>query len=170
LNGTSAGACSSLWLALHDDMADPESEDPVLRESTKPTCVAAVNGQTYFDPEWIKANIGWNANRHRMAYLSFGSPSALDMLNNNENYQDLIYEFSPISHVDADDPPVYLQYGSDLTVPAPTINAGIHHGIFGIELKKRADIAGMECYLNITNYSQSIYPSALKFIKVMLSR
>ena len=29
--GGSAGACSSLWLAFHDDLADPGSDDPVAR-------------------------------------------------------------------------------------------------------------------------------------------
>ena len=33
--GASAGACSSLWLLYHDDLADPESEDPIARESTR---------------------------------------------------------------------------------------------------------------------------------------
>ncbi|MDH4477276.1 MAG: alpha/beta hydrolase, partial [Verrucomicrobiaceae bacterium] len=28
-SGSSAGACSSLWLAFHDDMADPNSPDPI---------------------------------------------------------------------------------------------------------------------------------------------
>ena len=41
--GGSAGGCSSLWLALHDDMADANSQDPVARESTRLLC-AAVNG------------------------------------------------------------------------------------------------------------------------------
>jgi acetyl esterase/lipase len=41
--GGSAGACSSLWLAFHDDMAKPDSADPVARESTRLTA-AAVNG------------------------------------------------------------------------------------------------------------------------------
>ena len=27
--GGSAGACSSLWLAFHDDLADPDSDDPI---------------------------------------------------------------------------------------------------------------------------------------------
>ena len=33
--GGSAGACSSLWLAFHDDLADSASSDPVARESTR---------------------------------------------------------------------------------------------------------------------------------------
>ena len=34
LMGASAGATSSLWIGLQDDMSD-KSKDPVLRESTK---------------------------------------------------------------------------------------------------------------------------------------
>src|SRR5262249_1001720 len=41
--GGSAGGCSSLWLAFHEDMADPGSTDPIARESTRLYC-AAVNG------------------------------------------------------------------------------------------------------------------------------
>ncbi len=42
--GGSAGGASSLWLAFHDDMADPKSDDPVARESTRLYC-AAVQGR-----------------------------------------------------------------------------------------------------------------------------
>src|SRR5690348_15886726 len=30
----------SLWLALHDDLADPKSDDPIARESTRLSCAA----------------------------------------------------------------------------------------------------------------------------------
>jgi len=40
--GGSAGACSSLWLAFHDDLADPKSSDPVARESTRLLCAAVI--------------------------------------------------------------------------------------------------------------------------------
>jgi acetyl esterase/lipase len=33
--GGSAGAGISLWLGFHDDLADPKSEDSVLRQSTR---------------------------------------------------------------------------------------------------------------------------------------
>ena len=33
--GGSAGAASSLWLAYHDDMANPKSDDPILRQSSR---------------------------------------------------------------------------------------------------------------------------------------
>ncbi len=39
-SGGSAGACSSLWLAFHPEMADPASSDPIARESTRLWCAA----------------------------------------------------------------------------------------------------------------------------------
>lgn len=53
LMGISAGAGTSLWLATHDDMADPRSSDPVARESTRVEAVAAISPQsTYNMPAW----------------------------------------------------------------------------------------------------------------------
>lgn len=52
--GGSAGAGLSLWLGFHDDLADPKSDDPVLRESTRLTCMAVLQGQTSYDPRFIR--------------------------------------------------------------------------------------------------------------------
>jgi len=46
VTGGSAGGCTSLWLIYRDDMANPDSDDPVERESTKPTCAAVEAAQT----------------------------------------------------------------------------------------------------------------------------
>ena len=51
LTGGSAGACTSMWILCHDDMADPKSEDPVLRKSTRVTAAAVAGGQTSIDPK-----------------------------------------------------------------------------------------------------------------------
>lgn len=48
-SGGSAGAGTALWLAFSDDMADPENEDPVLRESTRLTCAGAFSTQSTYD-------------------------------------------------------------------------------------------------------------------------
>jgi hypothetical protein len=47
--GDSAGAGASLWLAFHDDLADPASPDPVLRESSRITCAGARYAQATYD-------------------------------------------------------------------------------------------------------------------------
>jgi len=56
--GGSAGACSSLWLAYHDDLADPKSSDPIARESTRLWCAAVTGAQTSLDPQQMKAPSG----------------------------------------------------------------------------------------------------------------
>src|SRR5918996_937532 len=56
--GGSAGACTSLWLAFHDDLADPKSDDPVARQSSRLTCAAVLGAQVSYDPRWIKEKIG----------------------------------------------------------------------------------------------------------------
>ena len=47
--GGSAGAGTSLWLAFHDDLADPANPDPVLRESSRITAAAATGTQATYD-------------------------------------------------------------------------------------------------------------------------
>lgn len=59
LTGGSAGACTSMWLLLHDDLADPKAEDPVARQSTR-VCAAAVSaGQTSISTP-RSSNPGWD--------------------------------------------------------------------------------------------------------------
>lgn len=48
-SGGSAGAGTSLWLAFSNDMAEPESLDPVLRESTRISCAGAFDTQATYD-------------------------------------------------------------------------------------------------------------------------
>ena len=52
--GGSAGAGISLWLAFHDDLADPQSPDPIARESTRLTCAGVMGPQTTLDPQQMK--------------------------------------------------------------------------------------------------------------------
>ena len=47
--GGSAGSGTATWLAFHDDMAEPNSPDPVLRESTRLTVVGALATQATYD-------------------------------------------------------------------------------------------------------------------------
>lgn len=47
--GGSAGAGTSLWLAFHDDLADPMNHDPVLRESSRLIAAGANSTQFSYD-------------------------------------------------------------------------------------------------------------------------
>ncbi|HVW35919.1 MAG TPA: alpha/beta hydrolase, partial [Pirellulales bacterium] len=70
LTGGSAGACTSMWLLLHDDLADPKAKDPVLRESTRVCAAAVVAGQTSIDPKVIEGWLGPNVLKHRMINMA----------------------------------------------------------------------------------------------------
>ena len=167
LTGSSAGACSSLWLALHDDMADPGSDDPVLRESTKPTCAAVINGQTSLDPEWIEKNIGAVASNYPMLAEAFGAANSEEIVKSRDKYEKIVVECSPMSHLDKGDPPIYFLYLYGPTLPPKDRAHGIHHPVFGNKFKEKADEAGLECHVNVKN-DKSKYGSLEGFVRAKL--
>ena len=154
-SGGSAGACSSLWLAFHDDMADPTNTDPVARESTRLLAAAVTGAQTTLDPAQMKA---WTPNS-RYGGHAFGfmpSPDKRDtqfaeFLAARDRLLPQIEQYSPYALVTADDPPVYLFYANapDLGEPAkdPT-----HSANFGVKLQERLAEVGVPCEL--------VYPDA----------
>lgn len=141
ITGASAGGCTALWIACHDDLADPDSEDPVERESTRVLGVAVVAAQTSIDPKQIEPWIGPNV-YHRMIYRAVGEKSIKAVKQNYEKYEATYETYSPYNHLTSDDPPLFLRYSDDLTVPAKNLLHGIHHGQFGIRLKEKAEKAG----------------------------
>lgn len=155
LTGGSAGACTSMWILLHDDLADPKATDPVLKESSR-VCAAAVNaGQTSIDPKVIEGWLGPNVLKHRMINMAVGEATIEGALKNYDKYHDLYVEFSPYNHVDAKDPPLFMTYGADMTLPSKDAGHGIHHPVYGVKLKEKSDSVGHECHLLIPGVSKS---------------
>lgn len=140
--GGSAGACSSLWLAFHDDLADPRSPDPVARESTRLWCAAVAGAQTTLDPQQMKA---WTPNSTYGGH-AFGRPNFAAFLADREALLPWIAEYSPYALVTSDDPPVYLTYaappalGQNQKDPTHTAN-------FGVKLQERCAAARVACEL-----------------------
>lgn len=165
LTGGSAGACTSMWILLHDDLADPEADDPVQRESTRVAAAAVHAGQTSIDPPVIEAWLGPNVLKHRMIHLSVGEPSIEAALENYQQHRALYREFSPYNHLDADDPPLLMTYGNDMTLPSKDAGHGIHHPVYGVKMKQKADQVGHECHLLIQGVSTSEqYSDAKEFL------
>jgi carboxylesterase type B len=152
--GGSAGAGMSLWLGFHDDMADPKNEDPVLRQSTRLTCMAVNNGQTSYDPRFIrKLYPGTDTySNSALAQLFDIDMKQLDNLP-AEKYK-LFEEVSALTHLTADDPPVLMTYDSDYDTPISSRSIGIHHPRFGKVLKERMDKLGIECVVH-TDFKKS---------------
>ncbi len=171
LTGGSAGACTSMWILLHDDLADPSSEDPVLRESSRVIAAVASIGQVSLDPKVIEGWLGPNVLKHRMIYLSVGAKSTADALANYDKYRALYYEFSPYNHLDKDDPPLFMEYNMSMKLPSVDGNHGIHHPVYGVKMKEKADRLGHECHLIIKNVSKpGQYRDQGDFLKTQLLR
>lgn len=153
LTGGSAGACTSMWLLLHDDMADPDADDPVLRESTRVTAAAVRSGQTSIDPIVIREWLGPKVLDHRMIWMAVGEPTMEAALKNYEKHKANYVEFSPYNHLDGQDPPLFMTYGSNMTLPSENAGHGIHHPVYGVKMKEKADSVGQECYLLIPGVS-----------------
>ena len=155
LTGGSAGACTSMWILLHDDLADPKSEDPILRESTRVSAAAVAGGQTSIDPRVIQRWLGPNVLKHRMICRAVGEQTIEGALENYEKHRALYVEFSPYNHLDGNDPPLFMSYGSNMKLPSQNAGHGIHHPMYGVKLKEKADRLGHECHLLINGVSKS---------------
>ncbi|MFO1022654.1 MAG: alpha/beta hydrolase [Planctomycetales bacterium] len=165
LTGGSAGACTSMWLLLHDDLAKPDSSDPVERQSTRVIAAAAGAGQTSIDPKVIEPWLGPMVLQHRMINYAVGEKTIDAALQNYDQHKALYLEFSPINHVDGKDPPLFMAYKGDMTLPSKDAGHGIHHPVYGVKMKEKADQAGMECHLIIPGHSKSEkYATAEEFL------
>ncbi len=145
--GGSAGACSSLWLAFHDDLADPKSQDPIARESTRLHCAAVTAAQTSLDPQQMK---DWTPNSTYGGH-AFGLPSFGEFLAGREKIQPWIANYSPYALVTGDDASIYLIY---TTPPAlgQTQKDPTHTANFGVKLQEHCVTKKVPCEL--------VYPGA----------
>jgi acetyl esterase/lipase len=142
--GGSAGGCSSLWLAFHDDMADPASKDPVARESTRLYCAAVDGAQTSLDPKELRQ---WMPNYSYGAH-AFGLPNFQALIDNREKVLKWIQEYSPIEHVTKDDPPIGLFYGGDKDAKVgDSPKDPTHSPILGLKLEEKLKAVGVDVVL-----------------------
>ncbi len=143
--GGSAGAQICMWLAFHDEMANPSSQDPIERESSRLTCVATNGGQTSMEFEWWKRWIPGYDQPHRERSELFGEVG-------DEELGRIVQDISALSLVSSDDPPIFVSYAMrpDDPIPADPAKAQnwkVHHVTFGIRLKEKMDSLGVEADL-----------------------
>jgi acetyl esterase len=148
LSGSSAGATLALWVALHDDLADPSSTDPVARFSTRVTCASPHSGTAGLEPEYFKAHAG--VVKLGMAIFQlFGVRSREEL--DASHKRALLREASPLTHATADDPPLFLTYAGEPSEapfrPEAAQSAWIHHVALGRPLQARYEQLGLACEL-----------------------
>ncbi|MFZ5833327.1 MAG: alpha/beta hydrolase [Planctomycetota bacterium] len=173
--GGSAGACSSLWLALHDDMADPKSADPVARESTRLWCAAVAGAQTSLDPEQMRAwmpNITYGG--HAFGFRTDGKDKAAEFqrfYDAREQILPFIKQYSPISHASADDPPLYLSYSQkERAVRGEAQADPTHSALFGLMLKEELAPLGVEVIVDYPAERHGRYRNLTDFFVAKLKQ
>ncbi len=173
--GGSAGACTSLWLAYHDDLADPAGADPIARESTRLQCIAVTGAQTSLDPkelrEWIVNSIYGG---HAFGFAEKGRSRAEEfelLIANREKVLPWIKEYSPIELATKDDPPVYLSYPTQKKPPVAGEKEAdpTHSVLYGVKMAERIAPLGLEVVVTSpAGPKEDKYGSVLEFFKAKL--
>ena len=160
--GGSAGAQICMWLAYSDEMAKPNSSDPIERESTRLTCVATSGGQTSngieFWGKMIGPLLGENRKIESLSQPLNGEqdPEKIRIAQWGAKTLDeanaIAARHSALDIVSADDPPIFMSYGMspDAELPSdPKRVRGwlIHHVNLGLALKEKTDVLKLEAHL-----------------------
>lgn len=144
-SGGSAGAGTSLWLAFNDDMADPKSEDAILRESTKITCAGAFATQSTYDIcQWSEIlgvpKIKTEAELFGVA-RAFGFKSAEDVELFEET--EIRNQLDFLGQMKKDSPPFFVFNKQEGGIPVSDDEKN-HHPLHAKALKTKAQEVGVE--------------------------
>ncbi len=146
--GGSAGAQLLMFLAFHDDAADPDSDDPVARESTRLMAIAIKGGQANFDMNWWAEHIPGYNRPHRNMDRLFGKVPY-------EEQMQLVRSISALDNMSADDAEtasIFMSYRMRPDDPLPknegdVLNWQVHHVNHGVVLRRRFEDVGGVAYL-----------------------
>ncbi|MGC4007514.1 MAG: hypothetical protein QM811_32080, partial [Pirellulales bacterium] len=147
--GGSAGAGTSLWLAFHDDLADPTNIDPILRESSRLTCAGAISTQFSYDlPKWRELfgeQAKSPAEELLMPYFyGFSKKEELD----TEAGKKIRADCDMCGLIDKADPPVFLTSklpGGDVT----NHNHLLHHPLHAKTIYDRCRAVGIDAVADL---------------------
>ncbi len=143
--GGSAGAGTSLWLAVHDDLADPSAADPVLRQSSRLTCCGCLNGQATYDLTRWEVVVGpfkpeWRRTPNEVCeFYGFKSEEALK----TEAGRKILADCDMLGLITPDDPPVFMSCSIPNVEPTDR-GQYVHHPKHLLAVQKQCEAAGVQ--------------------------
>lgn len=161
LAGNSAGAGTSLWIALNNDFANTQSSDPVLRESSRVKGVVARETQSSYNIEdrWVNnVFIDYNLTWSQILGNETGNIQKIYGVSSTTQYESPLIdayraEVDMLTLLSADDPEIWINNTlRDVVHPYSAPEISSHHAFHARELKKRADAVGVK---NITYYGKN---------------
>ncbi len=163
--GMSAGAGIALWIAMHRDLADPNSPDPVLRQSTGVVAVVTGNAQATYNPSEISALLHTRNYPKFLAEL-FGAGSIENL--SDSRLAAAEQDASPIDNMHAGEPPVLAYYvnrqSPDSLPPDSMPNEYIHHPAHGALLAQAARRTGASVTISSQPTWRSFLGEATQFL------
>ncbi|TAE12551.1 MAG: alpha/beta hydrolase [Bacteroidetes bacterium] len=163
LSGNSAGAGTSLWIALNNDFANAQSSDLVLRESSRVKGVAVRETQASYNVEdrWVNdVFVDYGLTWSQILANETGNIQKMYGVSSNTQYESPAIdayraEVDMLALMSADDPEIWVNNTlRDVVNPYNPFNADIpsHHAFHARELKERADAVGVK---NIAYYGRN---------------
>lgn len=164
LSGNSGGAGTSLWLATHSDMADPNSTDPILQMSTR-VCAAYISGcQATYDIYKWESIVFHNFDNQGTNYTLDSMETVVGFLRFSNFYGgfDSIYQVihdpslvqyrqdvDMLHHLSSDDPPIFIRTNSLASHPSQDL---FHHVLHAKTINDYAISAGLPEVKTKINY------------------
>jgi acetyl esterase/lipase len=170
--GVSAGGGSSLWLAFHDDMADPQSSDPLARESTLLFCAAVKAPVVSLDPkqlrEWIP-NAIFGAHAFGFAELS-RAKSFPPFLEAREAHLPDIRRYSPLELANKNSPPIFIEFPNQDKPPVKgdSQTDPSHSALSGIMLEEKLRVLGVPVELRYRGDGKSGHANVQEYLTQQL--
>lgn len=168
--GGSAGAGISLWLAFNDDRADPESTDPIARQSTRIIAAGTMGGQSTYDMriyrEWFGVpDLPYHDALPDLYALQEGETA------DSPRVVALAEDASAINHLTKDDPPVYMTYNRPNTPVTIDTDQGtwVHHPLLGLKLQEAMHALELECTVTGPDLEDDSYEDIFDFLIKKLS-
>ena len=153
--GSSAGAGTSLWIGLNDDLAEPDNNDPILRESTRVPAIGAIATQATYDIlrwEEVFESYGVSIARipeHLLQRLNpFYGLEKFDQVH-DPNIVAYREKVDMLKLIDENDPPIWVKNEQDDVPPMFDLQ---HHPAHAQLLKKYADSIGLESRFYIPGF------------------
>ena len=159
--GGSQGTLPALYVGCAGERADPKSNDPVERVSTKVTCVGAYRSQPSIDPkrmqEWVPG-------------VTWGAPalgcSFEESLKRREELLPIIAKWSPDYLLHKDAAPIYFENEWGLTQPDKITEANykVHSPAWALGFQKLAENAGAQCFVKYLGHPTEKYKDIWDFL------
>ena len=161
VGGGSQGALPALYVGCVTDQADPKSDDPVERASSKVTCVAAYRSQPSIDPKrmqlWVRG-VKWGAPALGCSFE--------ESLKRHDELLPLIKTWSPENLLQKSSAPIYFENNWGLTQPenGTEMDYKVHSPAWSLGFQKLAQQAGVVCHVKYPDHPTDRYHDIWDFL------